>query len=181
MQKEDFEKLKYFILDKNSCFDAGFANVYKDETNRIVCKPTENDLSVVFPADNIGNYFYLRNESSIKHEAKPDERLTDGGTQKLSFLDTTTVYLVAIVNHADPYILLQNLINTVMQYRDLNVQPQISNWNRELVVIEELQKVKVEDLQAILKRLKDETIVKLTLTVSKLFVPSDCIVNSINS
>ena len=175
MQREDFEAFKYFILGRNPYFNCGFANVYKDDTTHAVWVRDEADLMAVFPNDTLGNYFYLRNETGVKHEAAPAERLADTGTQRLLFLDTMTVQLVAIVQHADEYMLIENLRNTAMQYRLLNIEPTASKWNREQVMVEELAGMKSEDIQAALQRLKNETIVRLTMKVSKVFVPGNCI------
>ncbi len=175
MLRADFEQLKDFILAKNSYINYGFANAYKDSTTNAIYVKTGNDLKCILPDDTLANYCYLRNEAGIRHEAQMAERLSDNGTQRLSFLDSITVYLIAIVKDADPYKLIANLRNTAMQYEDMNVQPVSSNWNREQIVTEELAKMKAEDIQAVLQRLKNETIVKLTLQVSKTFIPSDCI------
>src|SRR5690606_21022342 len=112
------------------------------------------------------NYCYLRNETTIKHEAKYEERLTDNGTQKLMFNDVIMIYLVAFVRNADVYDVLENLKNTLMQYKELNLLPVVSSWNRELVVKEELSGAKKEEIATTLKRLKDETVLKITVQVS---------------
>jgi hypothetical protein len=59
------------------------------------------------------------------------------------------------------------------------VVPISSQWNREIVIADELQGMKQDDIRASLQRLKNETIVKLQLSVSKEYVPSNCIVNPI--
>ena len=108
----------------------------------------------------------------------PDTVATTGNS--VASLHTGTsprliVQLVAVVNNADAYKLVQNLRNTVLMYDKLNVVPVTSSWNREQVVSTELAKMKMEDINAALQRLKDETIVRLALSVSKSFIPSECI------
>lgn len=176
MLSEDFEELKDFILQQNPYFNTGYANAYKDDTTHAVWVRQGKDLQRIMPADINGNYFYLRNDSWLKHEAKEPERLTDGGSQRLSFLDMMSVQLVAVVNNADAYKLVQNLRNTAMLYSKLNVVPVSSSWNREQVVATELAKMRIEDVNATLQRLRDETIVRLSLNVSKLFIPANCII-----
>lgn len=175
MQYHDFEQLKDFILAQNTYFLHGFANAYKDDTTHAVWVKNGKDMQCVMPADTLGNYFYLRNDAWLKHEAREPERLTDTGTQRLAFLDTMSTQLVAVVANADACKLIHNLRNTVMMYDKLNVVPVTSSWNREQVVATELAKMRVEDINASLQRLKDETIVRIGLSVSKSFIPSDCI------
>lgn len=175
MNKADFEAFKYFILGKNPYFNRGFANVYKDDTTKAICAREGKDFTVVFPSDTLGNYFYLRNDTGLKHEAMPAERVSDNGTQRLMFLDSMTLQLVAVVKNADEHLLIENLRNTAMQYQLLYAEPLSSKWNREQVVIEELAGMKSEDIQAALQRLKNETIVRLSLKLSKVFVPGNCI------
>ncbi len=175
MTKADFEQMAQYILQYNDCFVRGFANAYKDNATNTVWVKDGTDLKCLLPADVYGGYFYLRNDTTIKHEALPQERVTDSGTQRLVFLDSITLYLVAIVKDADEFQLIEDLRNTCMSYDSMNVVPVSSNWNAEQVLAEELAKMKQEDIQAALQRLKNETIIKLTLNVTKPFVPNDCI------
>jgi hypothetical protein len=175
MLHQDFEQLKDFILARNNYFNKGYANAFKDTATNAVCIKQGGDMQVLLPNDTLGNYCYLRSDQQLKYEAQFVERATDNNAQRLTFTDTVTVYLVAIVKDADPHLLLQNLRNTVMMYTALNVVPVAGNYNREQVVAEELSRMKHEDVSAALQRLKDETIIKLTLSVSKSFIPSNCI------
>lgn len=175
MYKEDLEALSCFILAKNPYFRAGFAQVYKDPVTQALYSNNGSDMQAVLPADTLGNYFYLRSEGGIKHEPIPAERLSDSGTQRLSFLDTAALQLVAVVRKADAYILAENLRNTLMQYHLLNAEAVNTNVNREQVMMDELAGMKPADIEASLQRLKDETIVRITLRLTKMFVPGNCI------
>lgn len=175
MLQQDFEALKEYILDKNKYFDNGFANAYKDNSTHAVWVREHKDLIRIMPADTIGNYFYLRNETWTKYEAKEPQRLADTGAHRLTFLDTMSVQLVAVVDSADPYMLLENLRNTVLMYPALNVVPVTGSWNREQVVSTELAKMRIDDVNAALQRLKEQTIVRLSLSVTKTFIPTNCI------
>lgn len=179
MKQDDFEKLKDFILDKNPYLNAGFANAYKDDATQAIYMRENLELKPVFPADNYGNYFYLRNEESIRHEAQLEQRTTDNGAQRLTFLDAITVQVVAIVKDADAYQLIENLVNTAMMYEGAYVQPLTTIWNREQIVATELKGMKADDVQSALQRLRDETIVRITMNVSKYFIPGNCIENPI--
>lgn len=180
MLQQDFEQLKDFILGRNTYFQKGYANAYKDDTTHAVWVKQGKDMQCIIPADNQGNYFYLRNDAWVKHEVKEPERLTDTGTQRLTFLDTMSVQLVAVVNNADAYQLIENLRNTAMMYPFMSVMPVTSSWNREQVVATELAKMPVDDINAALQRLKDETIVRLSLSVTKIFIPANCITEPFN-
>lgn len=180
MLQQDFEKLKEHILAENKYFRAGYANAYKDDTTHEIWVREGKDVKRIMPADSLDNYFYLRNEAWTKYEAKEPQRLTDTGTQRLSFLDTMSVQLVAVVNNADAYRLIENLRNTVLMYEGLNVVPVTGSWNREQVVATELAKMRIEDVNGALQRLKDEIIIRLSLSVSKNFIPANCISEPFN-
>lgn len=180
MQRSDFDKFLSHILEKNAYFSKGFANAYKEELTGRVLVDKGSDKLVLLPSDVMGNYCYLRNDTQMKHIAAEGQRLTDTGSQRLTFNDTMTAYLVAVIKNADAYQLLENLKNTCMSYAEMNVVPVSSQWNREIVMADELQGMKQDDVLASLQRLKNETIVKVQLSVSKEYVPSNCIVNPIN-
>lgn len=179
MQKQDFEQLRSHIHNRNNYFHHGFANAFRSDATGAIWVQKYDDMQCLMPDDTLGNYFYLRNEQLVKHEPREAERLSDGGTQRLSFLDSTTAYLVAIVHNADEYLLIENLRNAAMAYEDMNVIPLSSNSNREYIIADELSKMRTEDMQAVFKRLTTQTIVRLTLQVSKTFIPSNCIVNPV--
>lgn len=177
MQSCDFEALKDFILGKNTYLNSGYANAFKDDATKRILAVKDSDYISLLPDDTKGNYCYLRNDTIMQFTPQLQERLTDAGTQRLSFLDNIIVTLVAIVHDADALKIVENLRNTCMTYGALNVQPLSANWNREQVMTEELNGMRAEDIAAALKRLRDETIVKLTLRISQIFTPSSCIVD----
>lgn len=179
MQTEDFEQLRSHILNMNNYFHHGFANAFRSEVTGAIWVQKHGDMQCLLPDDTLGNYFYLRTEPLIRHDAQAGERLTDGGTQRLSFSDVAIVQLVAIVHSADAYLLISNMRNATMAYKDMNVVPTASTWNREKIITEELAGMKPDDIAAALKRFTDQTVVKLTLQVSKTFIPGNCIVNPI--
>jgi hypothetical protein len=175
MQACDFEAIKDFILDKNTYFHNGYANAYKDDKTKMILATNGSDVISLLPDDTKGNYCYLRTDAVIKHDAQMQERLADNGAQRLVFLDTATLYLVAIVKDADAYKLIDNLRNTCMMYEAINLQPNASNWNCEQILAEEMAGMRSEDIAAALQRLKNETIEKLTIKASAHYIPSTCI------
>ena len=171
----DFEAVKDFILSKNTYLHNGYANAYKDDKSKMILAAQGSDVISLLPDDTKGNYCYLRPDAVIKHDAQMQERLADNGAQRLVFLDTATLYLVAIVKDADAFTLIDNLRNTCMMYEAVSLQPTASNWNREQILSEEMAGMRNEDIAAALQRLKNETIVKLAIKASALYIPCSCI------
>jgi hypothetical protein len=178
MQACDFEAIKDFILSKNTYLHHAYANAYKDERTKMLLAKNWHDVISMLPDDTKGNYCYLRVDTTIKHEPQVQERVSDNGAQRLVFLDTVTLYLVVVVDDADAYKLLNNLRNTCMMYEDMDLQPTASNWNREQILMEEMAGMRGEDITAALQRLKNETIVKLTIKASAQYIPSTCITDT---
>jgi hypothetical protein len=178
MLPQHFENLKEFILSKNAIFHKGFANAYRDELRNAIYARTEQELIAVLPNDSLGNYFYLRHEDTIQHEALQAERLADSGSGRLSFLDIATIQLVAMADKACAYTMVENLRNTLMMYEGMNAQPTSSLVESSKVIMAELPRN--EQQLAILQRLKNETIVRITIKATTLFTPSNCINNPCN-
>lgn len=170
MRLSDFEAIKEHIALNNSYFATGYANVVRDATLNAVVTANKDKI---FPSDKYGAYFYLRNETAMNFTAKPNERLSDCGTM-MPYDETMVVYLVAVVNDADPYILLENLRNTLVAYKGASITFSNANWNREDITRTEMQGSAAEDIAAALGRLKKQTIVRLTMTVAMSYVPSKC-------
>lgn len=177
MTSADFIALKDHFLSENEYFSQGLANAFKDATNNQVYARVKGELQPVFPMDSYGNYFYLRSEGDIKYDPKFQERVSDCGPQRLSFQDTLIIQLVAIVKGADEYKLLQNLRNTAMSYTGFNAIPVGASYNRESIVASEMKGLPKEDTNKALANLTDQTIVRVTLQVSKMFVPGNCTVD----
>lgn len=176
MTTQDFELLRDHILTLNPYFTEGFANSYKDSlTNAIYCRHNGN-LKAIFPEDRLGNYFYLRNEPSSTYVTKAGYE--DCGVGKAMYDDRLTVYLVAIVNDANEYELINNLRNSSLRFKGMVVIPTGAMWQRENVVINEMQGFEEEEILKALSNVKrDTTIVRVQLQVTKEFIPSKCINN----
>lgn len=177
MTTEDLIAFKNYILAQNTYFDKGYYYAIKDVEKKAVKAIDGTQIVTVFPNDRLGNYFYLRNEGEVKHNIREGERIRDCGAQRLTFLDTEVVYLVASVKGADALALVNNLRVTSLAYSGLNIIPVTSNFNRELVVFSEMQGVEKEYISAALQRLKKEVIVRLTLQVNKKYIASNCVID----
>lgn len=177
MLPEKLEALKDLVLRENPVFQNGYANAYRDELRNAIYKRLGNGMQILLPNDSIGNYFYLRHEDAIQHEPMPAERLADSGSQRLTFLDTATVQLVAIVRGACEYVMAENLRNTLMMYQEMNAQPTATIVDRSKAILSELPQLKPDAQLALLQRLSDQTIVRITFKASSIYVPSNCINN----
>lgn len=181
MITKNFEDFKNHVLRSNSYFSKGYANCFKDvETNKILLR-IGNNFKEIFPDDKEGNYFYLRNEPAISFQADRAKATSDCGIGRLGFLDTITTYLVAIVNGADEYELISNLRNTAMAYPNMNIIPTSSIWMRENVINQEMSGFEAETQLKVFSRLKDQTIVRITLQIQSDFIPDNCIINPCKS
>jgi len=175
MTTKIFEQLRDFIKLKNPCFQTGYANAYKDSLTSGIYAKTEKGIKSIFPNDNDGNYFYLRSDPNATFNSKTG--LTDCGIGRFNFDDRLSVYLVAIVRDADSYALIENLRNTALLFGGANAIPTGAMWQRENVVITEMQGFEPEEVSKALQRLKKETIVRITLQFNTEFIPNTCLID----
>lgn len=175
MKTQDFESLKEFILSKNTFFSEGYANAFIDSETEAVYSYVNGDLKVIFPDDRVGNYFYLRNDSSIKFALKTGYQ--ECGIGKFNFDDTLTCYLIAVVNGADEYDLLTQLRNTCLSYSKLICIPSSAITQTENVIVTEMSGFEKETIWDTLKNLKNKKILRLQITISKEFIPNNCIID----
>lgn len=160
--------LREYILSNNNYFTDGFDNAFQQDG--IYCR-RNNDLLQIFPNDNNGNYFYIRQIGNItfnKIQPKP-----------YIYQDKTSYKLVAIVSNADPNKLINNLRSTLLNYSEIDVKD--ASFIRELIIIAELQRMKNNIIQKALQRLKNETIVSISFDLYSTFIASNCkIINPCN-
>lgn len=155
-----FDGLAQYILDSNTYFDEGFEDVYKDDVLGIV-----HNEEPVFPADNFGNYFYLRLPNNVNFS------YTEAYAEAMGENKPAKVYnlvLVACVRNADPEVLLDNLIVTLSNFKhDVNIQQATIQGN--VVINEELSNMSADNREAALKRKPaDMTIVSLSFSFSQI-------------
>jgi hypothetical protein len=164
--------LKDYILSTNTYFGKGFDDVYMDESTGIVA----NNLPV-FPADNLGDYFYLRLPNQSRFDYNVVNRVTDCSNTPAIVSEIT---LVACVRKANADRLVTNLLNTISSYND-DVRFVTVQYRSEDVVLRELSRMKKENIDAALQRLGNHTIVSVNFSLSVSFrlrkVSSNCILD----
>lgn len=145
MLQQQLVKLKDFILTNNPYLNTGYSEVYQDvETGHIA-----SAKKIVFPADNEGDYFYLRLPNQLAFDYNPAYNVT--GSQSGVAL-AAKITLVACMRKANADKLCENLINTIRNYpQDLKLTGAI--YQPEDVVMQELGKVKKEVMIEALKKL----------------------------
>lgn len=154
MLKSTVDSIKDYIIQYNPYFKKGYSDVYLDEKTGII-----HNSKPIFPADNLGDYFYLRLPNKVQFDYAREFQISDcisGAGIRAS------VILVAVVKDADPDKLIQNLVNTLQTYQNVNVNSAI--YLTEDVIIQELAKTSEETIMAALQRMKS-TIVSLTFTI----------------
>lgn len=179
MIKADLNTLTDYILSKNSYLDKGYYNAYKDDdTKQVFVDKDSGDKYSVFLNDNKGNYFYIRDNGRIKNNASFSQRITDCSSPRLTYQDTLDAYIVLILESKyDPYIVMNNIRNTLSGYSDLNVILKDTETNKETVVSSEMSGAKAEDLKSALQRLKGKTVLRMRMDIIKIVIPNDCILN----
>lgn len=177
MYSSQIEALKNNILSKNTYFNGGYANAVKNNKGVYADKTTKEKIAV-FPNDRLGNYFYIRLEQNASF-AGSNRFAVDCGS--LGTMVNIRAFIIAVVKKADSEILVANLIASI---KEANHQAVLNdmNWNREFIANDEMSEMEEKDRNAILQRLKDETIVRVSFTypVEILFKKSDCIINPCN-
>lgn len=164
MTAQQFEDLKDFILARNTYFNKGYANAFRDD-NGLVMVQQKKQLVPVSVNDKLGNYFYMRLDGDISINPTSGLKVKDanGG---LGYYDSARVQLVAFMKDADEYILINNLRTTVTGYSGISCVPVGANLIRESIIRAEHSGVATNDVQAMLQRLKNLTVVRLTIEIT---------------
>lgn len=152
MLKAKLKHISDYILAQNTYFDAGYSDVYKNENGHILSGETP-----VFPADNLGDYFYLRLPQAVTFDL-----VTPQEDCQFSYNANGAITLVAFVMNADADTLLHNLANTLQGY-GTTVRLSRGVYQSEVVVLQELDKENAVNVLANLD--KDMTIVSITFNV----------------
>lgn len=177
MRTADIIAFKDYILKLNTYFQVGFYNAYKDlEAKKIFAKEDAGSAEhkAVFPEDKFGNYFYIRNEGEISHQEKFDERLSDCSS---AYNDSLSITLIAVIGNVDALTVIENLRNTCNKYRDLKAIPSNSNFNKEKIIKEEMSGFDAKVIADAMKRSGKKVIIRMRLTLNKVFIPTNCIVD----
>lgn len=163
MTKGRLNELKEHLLRQHPYFNSAFSDVVKS-TKGIVHTNEYGKREEIFPADNLGDYFYLRMDTSGNISYEPRFTLS---TATVGIGAVSSVFLVACVKDADPDILLENLINSIRTFQPDNIRLTRFLIQPEYVILQELQGVGEEATNEALKRLRpDFTIVSVSLSLS---------------
>lgn len=164
MFQSRLNSIKDFILEHNTYFNTGYADVWIDSNTGVV----SNNTKTVFPSDNLGNYFYLRLPNKVGFIYNKDFKVsdcTDGIATK------TDVVLVAVIKNNNPDALLDNLIATIRNYRETKLQIKSAIYQPAYVITEELKETSKETQSAALKRLNlSNAYVSITFEMAEIVI-----------
>jgi hypothetical protein len=161
--KAKLQHIANYVLAQNTYFNSGYADVYKNTEGQILSGETP-----VFPADNLGDYFYLRLPNNVTFLTTPG---LDDCTPGYDVRGEVT--LVAVVTNADADALLHNLVNTMQRYgREVSLTRGV--YQREVVILQELDKENA--IRALGNLDIDTTIVSLSFNLVN-NVSLNCITN----
>lgn len=161
MLKEKLYNLKEHILKYNPYFNNAFDYTVQDENTGII-----HDSIPVFPADNLGDYFYLRITNNVRFD---NQSIYNTATTISGVGLVPTIILVACVRDADADKLLNNLVNTLRaESCGARIGLVSMLFNGRDVILQELARMKEkENIEAALQRLPSGmTLVSITFTYS---------------
>lgn len=165
MLQQQLIRLKDWILRYNTYFNNAYSNVHINEKIGIV----STDDMPVFPADNLGNYFYLRLPNKVTFDYNQDFNISDSHN---AVGLKANIVLVACMQDGDADQLSYNLAASIGRYQDLNLRLIDHVFHSDDVLIQELKGVESkENLRAALQRLPDNmTIVSMTFQVTMPYI-----------
>lgn len=133
-------------MQHNTYFAVGFSNVWLDETTGFVA----DDKSAVFPADNLGDYFYLRLPKSIDFVYSTNYSYSQclGGIASRS-----QVVLVAVIKENNPDALLSNLVATLRNYKEADLRLRSALYQPMYVIEQELRFISESEREQAYKRI----------------------------
>lgn len=161
-------QLKKYILSNNPYLDKGYIHAFLKDG--VFCHEG-SDLLQIFPNDNVGNYFYIRNIDAPQY--------VKIGDHPKVYQDKNKMVMVCMVDKANPAILISNLRNTLLNFGNIDVTS--SNQDRELILVSELRGMGKEKIQHALQRLNTQTIVSINFVLYTTFIPNCNILNNCNN
>lgn len=165
--------LRDYIIKYNTYFNDGYDFVTRDDSNGYI----SNGDKPVFPADDFGNYFYLRLPNAIQTEYKSAYQLADCMQGYGLRYD---VVLVACIRNGDTELLIDNLLTTLGNYNRQNIVVTKVLYHIEDVTAQELSRIKREDRMAALQRMGDNInlcSIHFSFTIAYTTKPLSCITN----
>lgn len=174
---DKISELAVYIAQVNTYFDTYFDYALQDETTgKIFGYDKSGNPMNIFPSDEYGNFFYIRYPHKLGFDTTNVNMIADaqGGIGIKA-----DMVLVAAMKDADPWLLIQNIINTMGLMCDLNASFKQALFG-DNVILQELARIPKENIQEALKTLADDyTLVAVNFTVNQPFIfqRSNCITN----
>lgn len=175
MKRSDFISLRDHILSMNEYFNSGYDLVIKDSEDGILYYEIGDKRKIVFPDDTNGNYFFMVLDGQIKFDSRNSDKINDCGGKVYS--DQSNLILVCVVRDADEWSLLANMRNTIAKFKGFTLTVSGAQLDREEVVYNIMKNTGEQATIRALSRMKNETIISLTINASKNFIPNGCIVD----
>lgn len=166
MIQKKLHDIKEFILKYNKYFDGGYSDVATDDRHGYVISHTQTPI---FPADELGDYFYLRQATTFKFDYSNNARISDAYTSPATL---ATVFLIGFIHNDAPDQLLINLLNTLQQYNCNDGIKLISaSYDYAAIIAQELKEMSKENIEAALQRFDntDYTLVSINFTLTSNF------------
>lgn len=165
--------IKDYILKYNPYFQNGYDEVFTTVDGIVVAD--DQNQKTIFPSDNEGTYFYLRQMKSGTFDVGSPYRIANSirgiGMQ-------ISIMLVAYMPDGDTDLLIQNLLNTLQAYPDTSLKFLNYNTNPYFVIQEELAGLEKENIAAALGNFKNNNALisfSFSLTVPVKFFEPSCI------
>ena len=176
MVQQMFQAICDYIIQENDYFCKGYCDVVKDDTTNLIYTNTFPDRLVIFPNDQLGDYFYLRNNAIVEFNQATEFAISDcisGATQLI-----IPIVMVTVMRNVDPFILLQNISSSLSVYQE-TLLFNSSNWNREQIVAEELRGASTKEIEAAKNRLQNFTLLSFSfrLIIPFSYLKTNCITN----
>lgn len=164
MFQDRLDDITAYIMEHNTYFNVGFSNVYLDEKTGFVANDGVTKIPV-FPADELGDYFYLRlpNNVAFVSDAKYSfsNCITGLGIR-------STVILVACIKTNGSDKLLENIVVTLRNYSKADIVLRSAIYQKDIVTLQELSKISESEQDAALQRLGDYgSIVSVTFDITE--------------
>ncbi|RYD50659.1 MAG: hypothetical protein EOP52_13435 [Sphingobacteriales bacterium] len=168
MFSAELKEITSYVLGLLPVFQNGFPDVVIQEETGALIANTPTGWMPVFPADDIGNYFYLRNDRTARSTA--GFAISDCETPLRL---TANVFLVAIVECANPEILLAHLLQVLSGIDGVGVTD--LNWNSDAIIAAELDEAEQEVIADALQRAADRVLVRVAFTLAKSHFTNQCL------
>jgi len=154
------------LLRHNPFVAQGFAHAWQDGETGMIWADAPKGRRVIFPADNLGDYIYLRTLQAGSLRDDFQKFAQHIGCKRGGMVATSQVRLVAVINGADADALTHRVLNVLAMYDTSAVLPTAMQWNRELVVASEMDEAQEQEVEAALRRLKKEAIISIDFTLT---------------